>query len=249
MADEAAIVAPNMAPLTAAEKKDADKLWEEKIEAFRKSDTSTLEAVYMNIWNKGVFVQELLGAPRKYGNHSVEQLAQELSQSEELLYSYRRLVDSLTWGDVQDKIQKKIAWHSLYYLITIKDKKTRDAVEKKFLEQKWTAAQLQAEVKEVNQEARKDAKAKGKKVDGRGGVTPNKAMRSMANLAWEVDKALDEMPEMMKEIFKIEDPERLKDALHNKKDAKEALMALRKKIDKALEQIDKDETLAAKTKK
>lgn len=220
--------------LTVTEQKAADTRYKDRIDYFQQKDRGILKDILHSHWEKGRFVGELFQNSRHWGNHTAEQFADDLGVSKELVYAYQRFFENFTEIEMKEAVEKRVSWHNIFYLLSVKDKDKRRQLMLQVADGSITNQQLQDKVKGVNKTAREKAVARGHKVDNRGGTTAKTVMRSATTMCVDLVRKLSEFKEAIKAFSKLEDGPRKTELGKFMRDSKTALKKTRDQIDKAL---------------
>lgn len=235
---ELAVVEAKPAELTKEEEVEGGKLYEKRIEEF-KSQTMEVNKVGLQLnWEKGKFVGELLQDPKKYGNRTVENVAKSFEVSKELVYSWHRFHTRYTQEDVARCIKEGISYHNIFFLTSVLDADKRRELEDAIVSKKINAPQLQEAVKNYNTVKRKEAKRRGHKVDGRGGVTVSRVVKSTHRMCVDMARKLDEFGEALRDFRKMEDGQSKSAMVNTLKETKKAIEAMMAKGNKVLEKCE-----------
>jgi len=235
---ENALAVAGNAPLTKAEEAEASKLFTKCVEEF-KSRTMKVNSDNLQLnWEKGKFVDELLSNTKKYGNRTADHVAEAFGVSRELVYAYHRFAHRYTQEDVARCVKLNISFHNVFFLLSVTDVNKRRELEEQVSSGKINAPQLQEQVKAFNQKAKATAKARGKKVDNRGGVTASKVVKSTHHMCVDMARKLDEFADAYRDWKKMEDGQVKSAVAISLKETKKALSALVDKAQKALTKFD-----------
>jgi hypothetical protein len=238
------------APPTAAEKKAAEARWQEKVDQFKIGDRAALQGVLMLHWEKGKFVQELRkdgeDQGRHYGNHTVEQFAKELGVVTELAYAYDRFAAGYDKEEVEQAAAQRVAWHNIFYLLSVGDKAARLKLQTKVARRELTTEQLREAVKVHNRgthvkkaRAAKDAGQAEPKRRG-GADSPVRVFKTFQNVCVGVTEKIDGFLEAARELRKTPPEERKTDTVQRYKEMWKEAERLLKKLSGALEKAKID---------
>jgi hypothetical protein len=224
--------------LTPEELTNGQKRFEEKISEFTKRTEAVNRSVLELNWEKGSFVNEILSEPKKYANKTVENLAQALGVSPEMVYAWHRFNQRYTREEMEACVAKNLAWHNIYYLLSVSDTGKRKELETQLAKGDLKTPALQEKVKAINASEKKTAKAKGKKVDNRGGLRVGVVVQSTHNMCVSMVRKLDEFHDAWKVWDKMEDGQPKSQMLLNLKSSRKAIQELQEKAGRTLERCE-----------
>ena len=224
--------------LTPEELDSGQKRFETRITEFTKRTASVNRSVLELNWEKGSFVNELLSEPKKYANKTVENLAMALSVSPEMVYAWHRFNQRYTREEMEACVEKNLAWHNIYYLLSVSDTGKRKELETQLAKGEIKTPQLQERVKTINAGEKKTAKAKGKKVDNRGGLRVGVVVQSTHNMCVSMVRKLDEYHDAWKVWNRMEEGQPKSQMQLNLKASRKAIQELQEKAARTLERCE-----------
>lgn len=145
--------------------------WDKGIARLRKQRDSLAGGILQYRYATGQFalaVSEDLNneeGKRKYGSHTVGDIAAELQESPSTIYSCITFVNQVTPDELKQLIEKGWAWRAVTALLTVEDPKKRKKLQQQYERGKYkNSDELRQEIKATN----KAAVATGQKREKRG---------------------------------------------------------------------------------
>lgn len=196
------------AELTSAERLQADKVWDAKMDDFKRREVQTKSNILSYHYDLGKFLVDLFSNAKKYGNRTADNVSEVLKIDTSTL---RRAAQFATkWTDEQFKklVTQQLSWTDVKILIPVDDLKARAELENKLADNKISQIEANRAVRDIL-EKDKGAKAeKGVKADNRGGMSPKTVFRIVAETSQAFLERLGEFREGLKLYEKVEPGDR-----------------------------------------
>lgn len=232
MTELAKPVAPKLV-LTAAEQKTADELWKKKISELRDRDSKTKSGILELRYDIGVLCRDMFDNQRKWGGRTAKDLATQMGFSESTVYMCARFATTYTKAQLDEIKMKGLSWHIVPKLLGVQNVEERTQLEDKYSTGELTVEEVVAEVKSVNQKAKKKSEKAGEKVDNRGGVAPATVIKGVIATSDSLVGKLREYLSVLDELDDVEEGPRRDKLEELFQDSKASLKELMKQATKA----------------
>ncbi len=231
----------DITPPTAAEKAAADKNWDEHVTFFRNRISDVSKNILMLHWEEGQFLDECM-QDRKYGDNLIGRYIKDMKAkgtvlSESGVYKCLQAGQRLTKQEVKEYTEAGITWGQVCNILL--NAPTYDAraaiVETIKKGECENDEELKKEARKINETAKKEIRASGKKVSNKGGAHDRVIVRSTTNVCTAVSTKLEEFTTIFQNIVKMEDSKLKGELLVAVRDAFRAMDELKKRLDDAEE--------------
>lgn len=157
-----------------------DTAWAQEVAELRRMRDDVSGGILRYRYRTGLFAIDVAearnAAPgvRKYGNHTVAQIAEELEDSESTIHSCMQFAKKFTQAELETMATKGWAWRAVMSLVTVEDPKQRAKFQLDYEKGKYANSDLFREaVHAVNETDRKE----GTRTEKRGGGVGTTAQR------------------------------------------------------------------------
>lgn len=224
-------------PLTSAEKDEALKHWNQYVVWFCKRINDVSKNILRLHWEEGVFLHEAGMDVRKYGDNVIGRYVEDMKKhgvsiSESTVYKCISAGEKFTLQEIKEFEAAGITWGQVCNILL--NAPTYDArariVEKIKKGDCENDEELKTEARKINQEAKKEIRAAGKKVSNKGGAHDRVVVRSTTNVCTAVSTKLEEFASVFKNIAKMEDGKLKSELLVAIRDAYRAMDELKKRL-------------------
>jgi len=240
--------------ITPAEQEEGDKRFKLKVVELIVEEKDVTKALLYHHWRKGQFVEDLLGSPKKYGNHTIDDLYKPFGIGKSTLGSWHRFyLKYQKEEDMKKLVDSGANWRDVSNVLSVEDEKQRADLLKKRLTCELSSDELAKRVSEINKEAKEEAKAKAKaekkrkpkakKVEGE--LTNKEAkgllntIRSANSIVLTATSTMDDFKEAYDEFQKLEESKFKSDIQAALQDSFKNVAILSKKLLFILEHRDK----------
>jgi len=217
-------------PMTPAEKAAADKLWEARVEEFRRRGQQCASVSLEYFYDLGGFAADVFENSRKYGNRTSDNLAKSLNTSQAKLLRMVQFNKQWTEKQKQIAVGRGLSFTDVRILIPVNDLAARNALEEKLGKGELTEVQAEEEVRKLVKNITAKQKEAGVETDGRKNPKP-KAVFNAFNILLELFVGrLGAFSAAYDEYEEVDDPDRLKEL-------NEQLKVTRSRLDKVVKEI------------
>lgn len=237
--DEGKLAKAGAATLSAGDRKAAEQLWEEKIVYFRDRIGDFTRDIVKLHWEEGRFLIDVGMGQLQYGEQAVRKYVDALKTyniiiSESTVYKCLDVAKKIDAKEIQHYIEQGLTWNQLVNIVApgvTKDARLEMAeVVKEKKEKGENDDEIKAETRKINEKAKKDVKAKGGKVSGKGGAHAKVLVRSTTAVCTGAAKKLDEFKGTFQDIVKLDDEQKKAELLVDIRDAYRAMDEIGKRL-------------------
>lgn len=234
-----ALAVATPAAITPVEAAEGDARWEQRVRELVKKEN---EAHYLSLrvrWERGEFLNELMKNPRRYGNRTAEAFAEAFKIDKSVAYAELKFYTQYNEASMQELVDKKTAWRSVFYLLSVDDMPKRQKLLEAVTNGKMKAKELEVAVKKLNQTKRAKKEAKGQPVDKRSGaVNLGQVFRSTVAIGNDYDAKLIEFMAAMKDFAKLEESKKKSELEGHVREAMKGFKAIYKHLEKLVGKKD-----------
>lgn len=233
----ARVGAPEPKPLSADDKKAAQKYWDEKIAYFRDRIGDVTKNIVRLHWEEGKFLIEAGMDQLRYGEDTINRYVEDLKKyniniSASTVYKCIDVAKKMDEKEIKAYIEQGLTWNQLVNVVAsgVTKEARIEMAEAVASGEHKDDDEIKAEARKINEKAKKEVRAKGGKVSGKGGAHAKVLVRSTTAVCTGAAKKLDEFKVTFKDIVKLDDEQKKTELLVDIRDAYRAMDEIGKRL-------------------